>query len=123
MGKFLNPWVDPRVERVHPHQIEKYVLGHRWTARESGYSTVRVFEPPYRAEYYPILSIWQDLTDPGPIRMMDYWTCFSKSGINGDPTLATAEKGKIIFESVVTNFVKFAREFKNRPRGERTDNH
>jgi creatinine amidohydrolase len=67
--------------------------------------------------------IWNDLTDPGPIRMMDYWTCFSKSGTNGDPTLATAEKGKIIFETVVNNFVKFAREFKNRPRGERVDYH
>ncbi|MCC6344889.1 MAG: creatininase family protein [Bryobacterales bacterium] len=67
--------------------------------------------------------IWQDLTDPGPIKMMDYWTRFSKSGINGDPTLATAEKGKIIFEAVVNNFVRFAREFKNRPRGERTDHH
>jgi creatinine amidohydrolase len=67
--------------------------------------------------------IWQDLTDPGPIKMMDHWTCFSKSGINGDPTLATAEKGRIIFESVVSNFVRFAREFKHRQRGERTDNH
>jgi creatinine amidohydrolase len=67
--------------------------------------------------------IWNDLTDPGPIRMMDYWTCFSKSGINGDPTLATPEKGKIIFEAVVQNFVRFAREFKNRPRGERVDYH
>ena len=38
-------------------------------------------------------------------------------------TLATAEKGKIIFEAVVTNFVKLAREFKNRPRGERVDYH
>jgi creatinine amidohydrolase len=67
--------------------------------------------------------IWNDLTDPGPIRMMDYWTCFSKSGINGDPTLATAEKGRIIFEEVVSNFVRFAREFKSRVRGERVDYH
>lgn len=67
--------------------------------------------------------IWSDLLEPGPIRMMDWWTCFSKSGINGDPTLATAEKGKLIYEAVVTNFVKFAREFKNRPRGERVDWH
>ena len=67
--------------------------------------------------------IWNDLTDPGPIRMMDYWSCFSKSGINGDPTLATAEKGKVIFETVVAEFVRFAREFKGRPRGERVDYH
>ena len=31
--------------------------------------------------------------------------------------------GKIIFEAVVANFVKFAQEFKRRPRGERTDHH
>ncbi|MEZ5351828.1 MAG: creatininase family protein [Bryobacteraceae bacterium] len=67
--------------------------------------------------------IWSDLTDPGPIRMMDHWTRFSKSGVNGDPTLATAAKGAMIFELVVENFVRFAREFKNRPRGERTDYH
>jgi creatinine amidohydrolase len=67
--------------------------------------------------------IWSDLTDPGPIRMMDYWTKFSKSGVNGDPTLATAEKGRVIFESVVRNFVRLAREFKNRPDGERVDYH
>lgn len=67
--------------------------------------------------------IWNDLLSPGPIRMMDYWSCFSKSGINGDPTLATKEKGKFIFEAVVNNFVRFVREFKNRPRGERVDYH
>ena len=55
--------------------------------------------------------------------MMDHWTRFSKSGINGDPTLATPEKGKIIFETVVNNFVRLAQEFKNRPRGERVDYH
>jgi creatinine amidohydrolase/Fe(II)-dependent formamide hydrolase-like protein len=55
--------------------------------------------------------------------MMDYWTRFSKSGVNGDPTLATAEKGKLIFEAVVSNFVKFAGEFKQRPMGERVDYH
>jgi creatinine amidohydrolase len=67
--------------------------------------------------------IWSDLLSPGPIRMMDIWTRFSKTGVNGDPTLATAEKGRIIFEAVVENFVKFAREFKNRQRGDRVDLH
>ena len=67
--------------------------------------------------------IWNDLTDPGPIRMMDHWTRFSKSGINGDPTLATKEKGRIIFDAVVRNLVRLAREFKSRPRGERVDYH
>ena len=67
--------------------------------------------------------MWLDLVDGPPIRLMDHWTRFSKSGTNGDPTLATAEKGRVIFEAVVANFVKLVREFKSRPRGERVDWH
>lgn len=67
--------------------------------------------------------IWSDLLSPGPVRMMDIWTRFSKTGVNGDPTLATREKGRVIFEAVVDNFVKFAREFRQRQRGERVDLH
>jgi creatinine amidohydrolase/Fe(II)-dependent formamide hydrolase-like protein len=54
---------------------------------------------------------------------MDEWSRFSKSGICGDPTLAKAEKGKVIFEAVVEAFLRLVREFKNRPRGARTDWH
>jgi cysteinyl-tRNA synthetase len=39
--------------------------------------------------------IWNDLTDPGPIRMMDYWTCFSKSGINGGSSWRGAERSEV----------------------------
>ena len=67
--------------------------------------------------------IWRDLIDGPPVLLMDEWTRFSKSGVSGDPTLATKEKGKIIFEAVVEAFLRLVREFKNRPRGERTDWH
>lgn len=67
--------------------------------------------------------IWSDLLDGSPVRMMDYWTRFSKSGVNGDPTLATAEKGRVIFDAVIEAFLRLVREFKNRPMGERTDYH
>lgn len=67
--------------------------------------------------------IWMDLMDGSPVRLMDEWTRFSKSGTYGDPTIASAEKGKPIFEAVVDAFVRLVREFKNRPRGERTDFH
>lgn len=67
--------------------------------------------------------IWMDLTEGSPVHLMDEWTRFSKSGTYGDPTIATAEKGRPIFEAVVAAFVRLAREFKNRPRGERTDYH
>lgn len=53
--------------------------------------------------------------------MMDYWTRFSKSGVNGDTIVATCEKGRIIFEAVAPNFVHLAREFKIWPLGERSN--
>lgn len=67
--------------------------------------------------------IWMDLLESSPVLLMDEWTRFSKSGTYGDPTLATKEKGRPIFEAVVDAFVRLAREFRNRPRGERTDYH
>jgi len=71
----------------------------------------------------PSSFIWMDLLEGSPVLLMDEWTRFSKSGTYGDPTLATAEKGRIVFEAVVNAFVKLVHEFKNRPRGTRTDYH
>ena len=67
--------------------------------------------------------IWLDLVDGSPIHMMEYWSSFSKSGVSGDPTVATAEKGKLVFEAVVEGFLRLVEEFKNRPDGERVDYH
>ena len=67
--------------------------------------------------------IWMDLLQGSPALLMDHWSRFSKSGVSGDPTLASAEKGKIIFEAVVNALVRFVGEFKKRERGERTDYH
>ena len=67
--------------------------------------------------------IWMDLLQGSPVRCMDWWTRFSKSGVYGDATISTADKGEKFFEAAVEYFVKLVREFKNRPRGERTDYH
>ncbi|MGH9327733.1 MAG: creatininase family protein [Terriglobia bacterium] len=67
--------------------------------------------------------IWMDIMEKSPVLLMDQWSRFTKSAVSGDPTLATVEKGKIVFNAVVEAFVRLAREFKNRPRGERTDFH
>jgi creatinine amidohydrolase/Fe(II)-dependent formamide hydrolase-like protein len=74
-------------------------------------------------ELPPSEFIWMDLMEGSPVLLMDEWTRFSKSGVSGDPTRATAEKGKIVFEAVVEAFVRLVREFKSRSRGERTDYH
>jgi creatinine amidohydrolase/Fe(II)-dependent formamide hydrolase-like protein len=67
--------------------------------------------------------VWMDLMEGSPVLLMDEWTRFSKSGVSGDPTLATAEKGQHVFEAAVEALVRLVREFKRRPRGDRTDHH
>src|SRR5580765_4364128 len=56
--------------------------------------------------------IWMDLMEGSRVLLMDEWTRFSKSGVSGDPTLATPDKGKMVFEAVVEAFLRLVREFK-----------
>jgi len=71
----------------------------------------------------PSKYIWMDLMKGSPVLYMDHWTRFSRSGVVGDPTLATAGKGRQIFDAVVGALVELVREFKTRTRGERVDLH
>jgi len=71
----------------------------------------------------PSKFMWLDLMQGAPVLCMDHWTRFSRTGVVGDPTLATAEKGRAIFDAVVAALVELVREFKTRTRGERQDLH
>ncbi len=53
--------------------------------------------------------IFLDLMASSPVLFMDIWTRFSKTGVVGDPKLATAEKGRVIFEAVVEAFLRLVR--------------
>lgn len=65
---------------------------------------------------------WFDI-DPGPVKMMEYWSTLSKTGIMGDPTKATAKKGEIAVNSAVDGLVQVVRELRSRPIRERVDHH
>jgi len=67
--------------------------------------------------------IWRDLVNPSPISFMEWWSRFSKMGVIGDPTKATAEKGKKIVEAAVTNLIEFIKEWKERKILPRVDHH
>jgi creatinine amidohydrolase len=60
----------------------------------------------------PSRFIWMDLMKSSPVLLMDRWSRFSKTGVVGDPTLATREKGEKIFEAVVAALVELVKEFK-----------
>jgi len=66
---------------------------------------------------------WGDLFGGGPVPIFEWSSTFLDDGIFGQATLATAEKGRIIFEETVKHLVRFADEFQNRPSRPRIDHH
>ena len=65
---------------------------------------------------------WLDWSD-GPLKLMPWWSSFSESGVQGDATLASAEKGKVLFEAAVGELCGFVRELSSRPLPEPRDHH
>jgi creatinine amidohydrolase len=61
----------------------------------------------HKSKYY-----WHDLAGGPPVRMQEWWSRISRSGVVGDPTVATADKGKRWFEATVAAMIEFVREFR-----------
>lgn len=66
---------------------------------------------------------WGDLFGSGPVSMFERTSTFTEDGTFGEATLATAEKGKRIFDQAVTRLLEFVREFQNRPTRAGVDHH
>lgn len=64
-----------------------------------------------------------DSTSNYPVRMSDYWGRWTKVGVHGDPTKATAEKGRVIFDAVISNLIGVVDEIRDWPIAERSDQH
>lgn len=57
------------------------------------------------------------------VRFNDFWGRWTKLGVHGDPTKATAEKGKVIFEAAVSGLVGLVDEIRAWPIEARSDQH
>ncbi len=57
---------------------------------------------------------WMDWSD-GPLKLMPWWNAISHTGVHGEATKATAEKGKVLFDQAVRECVSFVRELRNKP--------
>jgi creatinine amidohydrolase/Fe(II)-dependent formamide hydrolase-like protein len=44
-----------------------------------------------------------------------WWSSFSPSGVAGEATIGTAEKGRLLFERAADNLVALVRELRSRP--------
>jgi creatinine amidohydrolase len=61
---------------------------------------------------------WLDWSD-GPLKLMPWWSSFSRSGVQGDATLGTAAKGQALLEAAVTECVAYLDELLAKPLPER----
>jgi creatinine amidohydrolase len=74
-------------------------------------------------EAYPVTEhMWMDWSD-GPLKLMPWWSSFSQSGVQGDATVATADKGKRLFEAAVDEVVSFVTELRETALPRREDHH
>lgn len=68
----------------------------------------------------PFLSV--DITRGwGPVKLVQWTSSATPTGVSGAPTLATREKGRILIETAADNLVAFAREFRAMEKGQRVD--
>ncbi len=59
----------------------------------------------------------------GPVTMMPYWSTFSRTGVRGDPTVATREKGEAWLDAAVTGLRGIIGEFGALEIRKRVDHH
>jgi len=64
-----------------------------------------------------------DSTPGYPVRFNDFWGRWTKLGVHGDATTATAEKGQAIFEAAVSALIEVVDEWRSWPIAERSDQH
>jgi creatinine amidohydrolase len=67
----------------------------------------------------------RDLVAPewGPLQVFHWSSRRTKNMVIGDATVATREKGKILFDECVENFIRVVRHFKDKPILPRVDHH
>jgi creatinine amidohydrolase len=64
-----------------------------------------------------------DSTRNYPVRFSDFWSRWTQTGVHGDPTKATAEKGRILFEAAVSGLAELVAELRAWPIAARQDMH
>jgi creatinine amidohydrolase len=57
---------------------------------------------------------WLDWSD-GSLKLMPWWSAFSRSGVQGDATKATADKGRELLEAAVAECVAYVDELLAKP--------
>jgi creatinine amidohydrolase len=73
--------------------------------------------------FQPTEFFYWDLQAPAPVQFQEWFSRYSRTGTVGDPTKATAEKGRRFIEAVVDRMVALIEDFRARKIEPRVDHH
>ena len=128
----VNYWAAPGVREVAEGLRESDKIGGMNHACEFETSIYLALRPDIvdmtRAErelsYRPTKNYWTDLIGgDGPLVMMEHWSALTETGVMGDPTKATAEKGELLLDAAANGIVELIDEMRARPLAQRRDHH
>lgn len=128
----VNYWAAPGVREVAESLRESEKIGgmnHACEFETSLYlalapELVDMSQAEHELSHRPSKNYWTDLVGgDGPLAMMEPWSALSRSGVMGDPTKATAQKGQRLLDAAANGIVELVDELRARPIAQRVDHH
>jgi creatinine amidohydrolase len=65
--------------------------------------------------------LYPAVTGDSPVKFMNWWSRMSSTGVNGTPSYATVEKGRVMIETTIERLIQVATDFRDMPLAERAD--
>jgi creatinine amidohydrolase len=128
----VNYWAAPGVREVAESLRESDAIGgmnHACEFETSAYLAIRpdlveMSKAARELSHRPTKNYWTDLVaGDGPLAMMEPWSALSQTGVMGDPTKASAEKGKLLLDAAANGIVELIDELLAREPAKRVDHH
>ncbi len=127
----VNYWAAPGVREIVEslRESERGGMNHAGEFETSMYMMLRpdlvdMSKAVAEMNHRPTKNYWTDLiAGDGPLMMMEPWSALSESGVMGDPSKATPEKGRRFFEAAVNGIVELIGEMRDRAPAVRKDRH
>jgi creatinine amidohydrolase len=128
----VNYWAAPGVREVAESLRESEKIGGMNHACEFETSLYLAVAPDlvdmakavHELSHHPSKNYWTDLVGgDGPLTMMEPWSTLSESGVMGDPTKASAEKGRKLLDAAANGIVELIDELRARTPAVRKDRH
>ncbi|MBV9103474.1 MAG: creatininase family protein [Candidatus Eremiobacteraeota bacterium] len=128
----VNYWSAPHVRDVAERLRESDPIGGMNHACEFETSLYLALRPELvdmsravrELSHRPSANYWTDLiAGDGPLVMMEPWSALSRTGVMGDPTKASTEKGRVLLDAAAEGLVELIEELRARPLPQRVNHH